>query len=48
MPKLRRQQLPKALIRHLGLRIMQRQIGVNQMGLFGDGCDTDPEVPEGE
>ena len=48
MPKLRRQKLPRALIQHLSLRIRQREISLDQMGLFGEWCDTNPEVPEGE
>lgn len=48
MPKIRRHKLPRALIRHLSLRIRQREIALDQMGLFGDWCDTNPEVPEGE
>jgi hypothetical protein len=48
MPKIRRHKLPQALIRHLALRIRQREVGLDQMGLFGDWCDTNPEVPEGE
>ena len=48
MPKLRRQKLPRALIEHLSLRIRQREISLDQMGLLGDWCDTSPEVPEGE
>jgi len=48
MPKLRRQKLPRALIQHLSLRIRQREISIDQMGLFGEWCDTNPEVPEGE
>lgn len=47
MPKIRRNRLPQALIRHLSLRIRQREIPLDQMGLFGDWCDTDPEVPTG-
>lgn len=48
MPKIRRQKLPRAVIEHLALRVRQREIGLDQMGLFGDWCDTNPEVPEGE
>ena len=48
MAKIRREKLPRALIQHLSLRIRQRQISVDQMGLFGEWCDTNPEVPEGE
>ncbi len=48
MPKIRRQKLPRALIEHLSLRIRQREISLDQMGLLGAWCDTNPEVPEGE
>lgn len=47
MPKILRQKLPRALIQHLSLRIKQREIGPHQMGLLGEWCDTNPEVPEG-
>lgn len=47
MPEIRRHQLPSALIQHLSLRIRQREIGLDQMGLFGDWCDTDSEFPVG-
>lgn len=47
MPRIRRHKLPRALIEHLALRIRQREIGLDQMGLFADWCDIDPEVPEG-
>ena len=36
MPKIRRQQLPRALIEQLALRIRQREFSLDQMGLFGD------------
>ena len=48
MPKIRRQKLPRVLIQHLSLRIRQREISLDQMGLFGEWLDTNPEVPEGE
>ncbi len=48
MPKIRRHTLPRALIQHLARRIRQREVRLDQMGLFGDWCDTHPEVPEGE
>ncbi|MCF7790264.1 MAG: hypothetical protein K9N47_29360 [Prosthecobacter sp.] len=47
MPKIRRHKLPRALIEHLAERILQREISVDQIGLFGDWCDTLPEVPAG-
>lgn len=48
MPRIRRQNLPRALIEHLALRIRQREFSVNQLGLFADWCDTNPEVPAGD
>jgi hypothetical protein len=47
MPKIRRSRLPEALIRHLVLRIRQREVAMDQLGLFADWCDTNPEVPAG-
>jgi len=47
MPRIRRSKLSRALLQHLALRVRQRQIALDQMGLFGDWCDTDPEVPAG-
>ncbi len=46
MPRIRRQKLPRALIQHLALRIRQREISLDQMGLFAEWCDTNPEVPD--
>jgi hypothetical protein len=40
--------MPRAVIEHLALRIRQREISLDQMGLFGEWCDTNPEVPAGE
>jgi hypothetical protein len=48
MPQIRRRNLPRALIEHLAERILQREFSVDQIGLFGEWCDTLPEVPEGE
>ena len=48
MPQIRRRNLPRALIDHLAERILQREFSVDQIGLFGEWCDTMPEVPEGE
>lgn len=47
MPQIRRHKLPRALIAHLAERTLQREISVDQIGLFGDWCDTMPEVPAG-
>lgn len=47
MPRIRRRNVPRAVIAHLVERTLQREIAVNQIGLFADWCDTDPEVPDG-
>lgn len=48
MPKLRRQHVPRAVMEHLALRMREREVGVDQMGLFAEWCDTNPDVPDGE
>jgi len=48
MPKIRRQNLPPALLNHLLDRITEREISFNQLGLFADWLVTDPEVREGQ
>jgi hypothetical protein len=45
MPKIRRQNLPPALFHHLLDRIRSREISSDQLGLFADWLDTEPEVP---
>ena len=45
MPKIRRQNLPPALLHHLLDRIRSREISADQLGLFSDWLDTEPEVP---
>jgi hypothetical protein len=47
MPKIRRQELPPALLNHLLDRVAEREISANQLGQFADWLATDPEVPEG-
>jgi hypothetical protein len=48
MPKIRRQNLPPALLNHLLDRITEGEISFNQLGLFADWLVTEPEVPEGQ
>ena len=48
MPKIRRQNIPPALLNHLLDRIRSRQISVDQIGEFADWLDTEPEVPGGK
>ena len=47
MPKIRRANLPPALLQHLLDRIRERSIGEEQIGLLADWLHTQPEVPEG-
>ena len=48
MPKIRRQNLPPALIHHLLDRIQSRRINADQLGLLADWLDSQPEVPAGK
>ena len=48
MPRVRRQDLPPALFRHLLERIQQRHVEARQLELLARWLDTEPEVPEGE
>jgi hypothetical protein len=48
MPKIRRQNLPPALLKHLLDRIQQRNISASQLGLLSSWLDTQPEVMEGK
>ena len=45
MPRIRRQNLPPALLHHLLDRIRSREISADQLGLFAEWLDTEPEVP---
>ena len=48
MPKIRRQKLPEALLRHLLARMRERGISDGQIILLAKWLDTDPEVPSGK
>jgi hypothetical protein len=48
VPKVRRQDLPPALFRHLLDRIQSRQIPATQLELLARWLDAEPDVPEGE
>jgi hypothetical protein len=48
MPKIRRHNLPPALLNHLLDRIRLREISAEQLGLFADWLDGEPEVPKGK
>ena len=45
MPKIRRQKLPEALLRHLLTRMCQRNISYEQIILLTRWLETEPEVP---
>ncbi len=47
MPKVRRCNLPPALLQHLLDRIEAREISAKQLGAFAQWLDTEPEVPIG-
>jgi hypothetical protein len=46
MPKILRQKLPEALLRHLLTRMRQRAISHEQIVLLAQWLDANPEVPE--
>ena len=48
MPKVRRQKLPEALLRHLLARVRQREIPDGQIILLSQWLDANPEVPDGK
>jgi hypothetical protein len=45
MPEVRRQNMPEALLRHLLLRMREREIAQDQIVLLAQWLDTGPEVP---
>lgn len=47
MPKIRRQNLPPALLDHLLDRIRSRNIPPDALGLLAEWLDTEPDVPAG-
>ena len=48
MPKIRRRNLPPALLNHLLDRIKRREISSDHLGALADWLDTEPEVPDGK
>jgi hypothetical protein len=48
MPKVRRRNVPRAVLDHLLARIEEREISPEQLGLLADWLDTEPEVSEGK
>ena len=47
MPKIRRQNLPRALYAHLLDGVQQRNISARQLRVMLQWMDSQPEVPEG-
>jgi hypothetical protein len=47
MPRLRRENLPRALWAHLLTRMHQREISLQQLYLLSRWLEGEPEVPEG-
>lgn len=48
MPKIRREGIPAALLRHLFDRVREREISEEQIGLLAGWLETNPEVPQGK
>ena len=48
MPKIRRENLPESLLRHLLTRMRERKISHEQILLLGRWLNTEPEVPQGK
>jgi hypothetical protein len=48
MPKVRRRDIPPALLHHLLDRIEKRQISADQLGLLAEWLDGQPDVPDGK
>ena len=47
MPKVRRENLPRPLFRHLADRVREREISTDQLELLFDWLESEPEVPDG-
>ena len=47
MPRVRRKDVPPALLQHLLDRIRERRIGPAQLERLADWLDSEPEVPAG-
>ena len=47
MARVRRENLPRALFRHLAERVREREISTEQLEWLFEWLETEPEVPEG-
>lgn len=48
MPRVRRQNVPPALLQHLLDRVQSRKIPASQLELLAKWLDGEPEVPDGQ
>jgi hypothetical protein len=48
VPRVRRQNVPPALLQHLLDRVQSRKIPASQLALLAKWLDREPEVPEGQ
>ena len=48
MPRVRRQDVPPALLQHLLDRVQSRKIAASQLELLAKWLDSEPGVPEGQ
>lgn len=48
MPKVRRQNVPPAVLQHLLDRVQARKIPASQLVLLAKWLDSEPDVPEGQ
>ena len=48
MPRVRRHNVPPALLQHLLDRVQSRRIPASQLELLAKWLDREPEVPEGQ
>jgi hypothetical protein len=48
MPKIRRKNVPPAVLEHLLDRVRLREISADQLGALADWLDTEPDVPNGQ
>jgi hypothetical protein len=47
MPKVRRENFPRPLFRHLADRVSEREISTKQLELLLEWLEAEPEVPRG-
>jgi len=48
MPKIRRRNVPRALVAHLEDRVRDREIPIGQLQLLSEWLTGEPEVPVGK